>query len=193
MGPKVKFTKEYIIDIAFELAKIEGIDSITMRKIAEKMGSSVAPIYVNFKNNNELIEAVIDRIISISQQLLIEESTGDPFQDMGRASLRFAMEYSVLFRDLVMKNNEYMKDYDKKIIPSLIVEMKKDPELEDFTEDELKTILLKMRVFQLGLSIMVANDLLPEDYKEKDLMNILSSAANDVIRSAKLEKTKKYK
>ena len=112
---------------------------------------------------------------------------------MGRASLRFAMEYSVLFRDLVMKNNEYMKDYDKKIIPSLIVEMKKDPELEDFTEDELKTILLKMRVFQLGLSIMVANDLLPEDYKEKDLMNILSSAANDVIRSAKLEKTKKYK
>lgn len=193
MGPKVKFTKEYIIDIAFELAKIEGIDSITMRKIAEKMGSSVAPIYVNFKNNNELIEAVIDRIISISQQLLIEESTGDPFQDMGRASLRFAMEYSVLFRDLVMKNNEYMKDYDKKIIPSLIVEMKKDPELEDFTEDELKTILLKMRVFQLGLSIMVANDLLPEDYKEKDLMNILSSAANDVIRSAKLEKTKKNK
>ena len=113
MGPKIKFTKEYIIDIAFELAKIEGIDSITMRKIAEKMGSSVAPIYVNFKNNNELIEAVIDRIISISQQLLIEESTGDPFQDMGRASLRFAMEYSVLFRDLVMKNNEYMKDYNK--------------------------------------------------------------------------------
>lgn len=193
MGPKIKFTKEHIIDIAFELAKTEGIDSITMRKIAEKMGSSVAPIYVNFKNNNELIEALIERIISISQQLLIEESTGNPFQDMGRASLRFAMEYSVLFRDLVMKNNEYMKDYDKKVIPSLIVEMKKDPELEDFTEDELKIILLKMRVFQLGLSIMVANDLLPEDYKEKDLMNILSSAANDVIRSAKLEKTKKYK
>ena len=193
MGPKVKFTKEQIIDTAFGIAQTEGFDSITMRKIAEKMGSSVAPIYVNFKNNNELIEAVIDRIISISQQLLIEESTGDPFQDMGRASLRFAMEYSVLFRDLVMKNNEYMKDYDKKIIPSLIVEMKKDPELEDFTEDELKTILLKMRVFQLGLSIMVANDLLPEDYKEKDLMNIMSSAANDVIRSAKLEKTKKYK
>lgn len=190
MGPKIKFTKEHIIDIAFELAKIEGIDSITMRKIAEKMGSSVAPIYVNFKNNNELIEALIERIISISQQLLIEESTGNPFQDMGRTSLRFAMEYSVLFRDLVMKNNEYMKDYDKKVIPSLIVEMKKDPELEDFTEDELKIILLKMRVFQLGLSIMVANDLLPEDYKEKDLMNILSSAANDVIRSAKLKKQK---
>lgn len=189
MGPKIKFTKEHIIDIAFEIAKTEGIDSITMRKIAEKMGSSVAPIYVNFKNNNELIEALIERVISISQQLLIEENTGNPFQDMGRASLRFAMEYSVLFRDLVIKNNIYMKDYDEKMMPSLIIEMKKDPELEDFTEDELKTILLKMRIFQLGLSIMVANDLLPEDYEEQDLVDILSSAANDVIRSARLGKS----
>ena len=43
MGPKVKFTREQIIDTAFEIAQTEGIDSITMRKIAEKMGSSVAP------------------------------------------------------------------------------------------------------------------------------------------------------
>jgi AcrR family transcriptional regulator len=186
MGPKIKFTKEQIIDTAFEIAKTEGIDSITMRKIAEKMGSSVAPIYVNFKNNNELIEALIERVISISQQLLIKESTGNPFHDMGRASLRFAMEYSVLFRDLVMKNNDYMKNYDEKMIPALIIEMKKDPELENFTDDELKTILLKMRIFQLGLSVMVANDLLPEDYEEQYLMDILSSAANDIIRSARL-------
>ncbi|HCF51225.1 MAG TPA: TetR/AcrR family transcriptional regulator, partial [Syntrophomonas sp.] len=34
MGPKIKFTKEQIIDAAFEIAKAEGIDNITMRKIA---------------------------------------------------------------------------------------------------------------------------------------------------------------
>ena len=58
MGPKVKFTREQIIDAAFEIARTEGIDSITMRKIAEKMGSSVAPIYVNFNNVDELNEAL---------------------------------------------------------------------------------------------------------------------------------------
>ncbi len=188
MGPKIKFAKDQIIDAAFEIAKTEGIDNITMRKIAEKMGGSVAPIYVNFKNINELIEAVIERIISISQQLFIEESQGNPFLDMGRASLRFAMEYSVLFRDLVMKNNDYMQDYDEKMIPELIKEMQKDPELEGFTVDELKTILLKMRVFQLGLSVMAANGLLPKDYEMQDLMDILSSTANDVILSARLSK-----
>jgi len=189
MGPKVKFTKEQIIDAAFAIAKAEGIDNVTMKKIAEKMGSSVAPIYVNFKDVNELIEALMERIIGITQQLLTEESTGNPFYDIGKTSLRFAMEHSVLFRDLVMKNNDYMKDYDEKMAPALIEEMKRDPELEGFTVDELKTILLKMRIFQLGLSVMVANGTLPKDYEKQDLMDILSSTANDVILSARLNKS----
>lgn len=156
-----------------------------MRKIAQKIGGSVAPIYANFRNTNELIDALIERIMSISRQLLIEESTGKPFYDIGRASLRFAMEYSMLFRDLVMKNNSYMKGYDEKMTPALIEEIKKDPELKGFKEDELKTILLKIKIFQLGLSIMAANSLLPNDYKIQDLMELLSSTADDVILSAK--------
>jgi AcrR family transcriptional regulator len=188
MGPNVKYTKEQIIDVAFQIAKTEGIDGITMRKIAEQMGSSVAPIYVNFKNVDELNEALIDRIIGVSHQLLSEESSGNPFHDIGRASLRFASEYSIIFRDLVMSNNSRIKVYDEKIIPVLIEQMKKDPELEGFTVDELKTILLKMKIFQLGLSVMVANGLLPKDYEIQDLMDLLSSAANDVILSARLSK-----
>jgi len=188
MGPKIKFTKEQIIDAAFEIAKTEGIDSITMRKIAEKLGSSVAPIYVNFKNVDELNEALIEKIMSISRQLLMEEDTGNPFRDMGSASLRFAMEYSVIFRDLVIKNSKYMQGYDEKMMPVLIEEMQKDPELKAFTIDELKTILLKMRIFHLGLSIMAANGLLPKEYNRQDMMGILSGAAADVIMSAKLRK-----
>lgn len=188
MGPKVKFTKEQIIDAAFEIAQTEGLDAITMRKIAEKMNSSVAPIYVNFKNVDELNEALIARIIGISRQLLMEESSGNPFSDMGKASLRFAMEYSVIFRDLVAKNGRYMQGYDEKMMPALFDEMQKDPELKGFTIDELRTILLKMRIFQLGLSMMAANGLLPEEYNKQAIMDILSSAADDVIVSAKLRK-----
>jgi AcrR family transcriptional regulator len=188
MGPKTKFTKEQIIDAAFEIAKTEGIDNITMRRIAEKMGSSVAPIYVNFKNINELMEALIERITNIGQQFLSEERSGTPFYDMGKASLRFAIEYSVLFRDLVMSNNSYMKGYDEEMVPVFVEEMKKDPELEGFTDDELKTILLKMRIFQMGLSVMAANGSLPQHYKIQDLMEILSSAADDVILSTRQRK-----
>ena len=188
MGPKTKFTKEQIIEAAFEIAQTEGLDSITMRKIAKKMNSSVAPIYVNFKNVDELNEALIERIISISRQLLMEENSGNPFSDMGKASLRFAMEYSAIFRDLVAKNGQYMQGFDEKMMPTLIEEMQNDPELKEFTVDELKTILLKMRIFQLGLSMMAANSLLPKEYNKQDMMDILASTADDVIMSAKLRK-----
>lgn len=192
MGPKVKFTKEQIIDAAFEIAKVEGLDSITLRKVAEKLGSSVAPIYVNFKDVNELMKALINRVIRISQQLLDEESTGNKFYDIGKASLRFAREYSVLFRDMVMKSNDYLKAYDEKELPVLIEETKKDPELKGFTENELKMILLKMRIFQIGLSVMVANGLLPKEYEDQDLLDILSSTAGDVILSTRLNKEKGF-
>jgi len=188
MGPKIKFTRDQIIDAAFEIAQAEGMGSITMRKIAEKMGSSVAPIYVNFKSIDELNEALIERIISISRQLLMEENTGNPFRDMGSASLRFAMEYSSIFRDLVIKGGKYIQGYDEKMMPALIEEMQKDPELDGFTVGELKTILLKMRIFQLGLSIMAADSLLPKEYNKQDLMDILTSTADDVIMSAKLRR-----
>lgn len=188
MGPKVKFTREQIIDAAFEIAQTEGIDSITMRKIAEKMGSSVAPIYVNFKNVDELKDALIEKIISISRRFIMEENTGNPFRDIGNASLRFATEYSVIFRDLVVISGRYMQGYDEKMMPVLIEEMQRDPELNGFTVDELKTILLKMRIFQLGLSMMAANGLLPKEFDKQDMMDILSSTADDVIMSAKLRR-----
>ena len=173
MGPKKKFTKEQIVEAAFEIARKEGIGSITMRKIANKLGSSVAPIYVNFKNVEELNAALIEKIISISQQLLRKENTGNPFNDMGHASLKFAMKYSVIFRDLVIKGGKYMQGYYEKMMPVLIEEMQKDPGLKGFTFDELKTILLKMRIFQLGLSIMAANNLLPQEYKKQNIIDRL--------------------
>jgi AcrR family transcriptional regulator len=188
MGPKVKFTREQIIDTAFEIAQTEGLDSITMRKIAQKMGSSVAPIYVNFKNVDELNEALMAKILSISRELLREENTGNPFHDIGIASLRFAVEYSAIFRDLVIKSGKYMQGYDEKMMPTLIEEMQKDPVLNGFTVEELKTILLKVRIFQLGLSIMAANGLLPKEYNKQAMIDILSSAADDVILSAKIRR-----
>ncbi len=61
MAPKSKFKKDQIIDAAFEIARTEGIDRITIRKVAEKLGSSIAPIYVNFKEVDELIQEVIKK------------------------------------------------------------------------------------------------------------------------------------
>ena len=47
MAPKNKFTKEEIINAAFDIAKVDGLGAITVRRVAQKLNSSIAPIYVN--------------------------------------------------------------------------------------------------------------------------------------------------
>ncbi|SES40902.1 TetR/AcrR family transcriptional regulator [Psychrobacillus sp. OK032] len=188
MAPKQKFTKQEIIIAAFELAREKGLDSITIRSVAQKLGSSIAPIYVNFNNVDELTQEVIKKTFEISRKLLEEENSGHPFRDIGIASLRFAKEYSVLYRDLIIRNNQHMK-YENENISMVIEQMKKDPMLSFFSDEELKTILFKMQTFQTGLSVMAANKLLPEDCDDEKLIDALDSIAADVIAAARLRKS----
>ena|SRR5690625_2545290 len=190
MPPKNKFSKEEIIDAAFHIADTEGIDSMTIRKVADQLGSSIAPIYVNFKDVEELKSAVVKKVADVSRHMLNEQNTGNPFSDIGFASLRFANEHSILFRDFVMKQNDYLLDYDQEMGAELLDQMKKDPELEGFTDEELTTILFKMRAFQMGLSVMVANGLLPEKLDMEKMKEMLDSVAEDVVTAARLRKNK---
>ena len=184
MAPKTKFTKEHIIDAAFEIARTEGVDAITIRKVADQLGSSIAPIYVNFKEAGELIEEVYKKTYEISRQILQEQNSGNPFNDIGVASIRFAREYPVLFRDLVMKKNDQAK-HNEEETQGFLKMMRMDPNLNGLSDDELQVILLKMIIFQVGLSVMVANELLPGDYSEEQMVQLLNSAAEDVISAAK--------
>ena len=191
MPPKKKLSKEQIVDKAFEIAKTEGIDSITARRIAEELKCSVAPIYFNFKDIDDLKKAVVRKIFELTRKLAQKTYTGDQFLDIGIASLKFAKDYSVLFRELVLTKNKYMDDYDQELGNDIIGEIIKEKELSQFSEEEVGIIFLKMRIFQLGLSVMVANELLPEVFDEEKQIELLKSAGEDVIHSTRFKKTQK--
>ena len=187
MAPRKKFSKQDIIMAAFEIAKNEGIDAITIRKVAGELGSSIAPIYVNFEDVDELIQEVVNHTFEIAKQLIVEQNSGHPFRDIGIGSIRFAKNYSVLYRDLIMKDNPYMK-HDEGNISFLIQQMKQDPLLQEFSDQELKEIILKMEIFQTGLAVRVANGLLPEYFTEEKMIEMLDSVAEDIMTAAHVRK-----
>ncbi|MGM0445694.1 MAG: TetR/AcrR family transcriptional regulator [Bacillota bacterium] len=184
MPPKRKYSKEQIVKKAFEIAKKEGIDSITIRKVAAKLNSSVAPIYVNFDNVDELIQAVIEKTFKLGEKLIYEQKTGEPFKDIGLASLKFAREYPVLFWDLLKNQGKYMNDYDNSMGNMIIEQMKEDNNLKEFSDEILREILLKMRVIQTGISVMVSSGLLPKEFDQKKEEELLDSLASDIIYAA---------
>ncbi len=81
MPPKNKISKEAIVEAAFIIAEEEGFSGITARKVAKRLGCSVAPIYVNFTTINDLIEAVIMRVFAVSEELLAKQKGQDIFEN----------------------------------------------------------------------------------------------------------------
>ncbi|KMK74615.1 TetR/AcrR family transcriptional regulator [Alkalihalobacillus pseudalcaliphilus] len=188
MPPKNKFSRDQIVEAAFAIAETEGIDRVTIRKVAEQLGSSIAPIYVNFTDVEALKQAVIQKIVEISQRLLAEETSRSPFANIGVASLHFAKTYPILFKDFVMNQNDYLHDYDEGMGDLLIEQMKTDPDLQGFSNEELQDILFKMRTFQIGFSIMVANELTEASFDMEKMIRIMDSTAEDVVSAARLRK-----
>lgn len=191
MSPKKEYTRDKIIKKAIQFVKKEGIEALTARQLAKELGSSVAPIYVNFEDIEELKRTVIEKIFEKTQESAEDEYTGEIFLDIGITSLNLADEYSKLFQDLIMGKHNYLSNYDQKIGENIIEEMGSAPELKKFNKEELKDILLKMRIFQLGLSMMIANELLPEKYKEKeDIVELLAETGKDLITGMNYRKNK---
>jgi len=187
MPPKNKFTREEIIEAAFEIAKEEGFSKITARSVASRLNSSVAPIYVNFKTIEELTQAVVQRVFALSEDLLTKQKGQNLFENIGNASLAFARDYPVLFRELVLKPNPYMASYEA-TERVMVDALKNNEEMKDWTMEERRRLFLKMRIFQLGLSAMVANGHMPSWFDDKESEKLLKETGEQLLLAVKIKR-----
>lgn len=187
MPPQKKTSKEDIVDAAFQIAKEEGFSGITTRNVAKRLGCSVAPIYVNFRTIDALIEAVIVRVFAISDELLAKQKGQYAFENVGKASLAFAREYPVFFRELIMQPNPYMDSYDT--VENKILELlAADGSMSGWTHEERRDLLLKMRIFQAGLSVMIANGHIPSWLDDKAVESVLFETGRDLLCIQKMKR-----
>lgn len=187
MPPKTKFDKNSIIDAAFEVAKEKGLSGITARNVANRLQSSVAPIYVNFSTIEELIEAVVQRVFAISEEMLSNQKGDSLFEKIGKASLAFAREFPVLFRDLSIQPNPYLASYET-IENTMIAALSEDEVMRSWTLEERKRLLLKMRVFQMGLSVMVSNGHVPSWLGDQEVDELLMEVGNDILIAQQIKR-----
>ena len=187
MPPKSKFTREEIVEAAFAIAKEEGFSKITARSVANRLKSSVAPIYVNFKTIEELTQAVVQRVFALSEGLLAKQRGQNIFENIGRASLTFARDYPVLFRELVLKPNPHMASYEE-TERVMVDALKENEEMKGWTMEERRRLLLKMRIFQLGLSAMVANGHVPPWLGEKESEKLLMETGDQLLLAEQIKR-----
>ncbi len=179
MPPNVSFTKENIIDSAFELYREIGIEKITIRKIAEKLGSSIAPIYSNFKNTDELKKCLMDKTLGELMKYTNREYSNNVFLNIGIGLIKFAKENKVLYKTLFINSNEYVyltDDFNSRNLEK----MKSEPTLKDLDEEEMKRILEKTRLFTHGLAALICSGSML-NHSDEYLYELLKDAGEDII------------
>ena len=59
---KAPLTRDAIVDAALELLDADGLDGVSMRRVAQKLETGPASLYQHVGNKDELLEAVLDRV-----------------------------------------------------------------------------------------------------------------------------------
>ncbi len=100
MPPKPKFSREEIIDIAFEFVRENGWEGLSARYIAKQLNSSTMPIYSIFGSMQEIEKEIVRKALDLFYEHCVLEKTGDPWEDSGIGYIQFAKKEKHLFRSI---------------------------------------------------------------------------------------------
>ena len=105
MPPKAKYTRDEIIAIAYELVREQGVEALTAREVAKRLGTSPSPIFALFRDMEELKAAVKERAEACFGSYMADAERYHPaYKRRGMQWVKFAQEEPLLFRMLFMQN-----------------------------------------------------------------------------------------
>lgn len=61
---KAPLSEAAIVDAALAVAKAEGLDAVTMRRVAAELDTGAASLYVYVRNRDDLVRAMFDRAVA---------------------------------------------------------------------------------------------------------------------------------
>lgn len=125
-------TKEKIIETAIILFNQEGTSSISTNHIAKELGISTGNLYYHFKNKEEIIRAILEKMIQEWDRVWqVPVSNWQPTLEDLKSVIRYSFQlewkYRFFYRELIvlMKVDPILKDRHKQIQVQRMTEQKK--------------------------------------------------------------------
>jgi len=162
MAPKNSATREEIIETAFAIVQQEGMKSLTVRNVAQKLGLSTRPVYSHFASMKDLQQEAMRKARELMLAYVSKCYTNDIFLNMGTGAAFFARDHKALYRILFMENNDF-KDLLNDFRMDLSRQMKKDERFTRMTQKERDDLLNKMWIFTHGFASLICVGLIEED------------------------------
>lgn len=183
MTPKAKYTREQIIEKAFEMARKNGIDAVVARELGKALGTSSSPIFTAFKNMEEVQEEVRMAAMREFESYVRDAVKYKPtFKYVGMRMIAFATKEPKLFQLLYMREHDKNQTYDM-LIEELgdTVELCLDIVQKDYDLSRQEADLLFRQVWlhTFGISVLVAGNVC--QISENELSEMLSMEFQGIL------------
>ena len=166
MPPKIKVTKDDIINAAVDVVRNSGAQAINARTIASALNCSTQPVFSNFATMDELRLAVVEKADILCQAYMqreVECGEFPAYKANGMAYIRFAKEEKELFKLL------YMRDRSSELIPEATEQTDKMESIIHHNTGlggvDAKLFHLEMWAYVHGIATMFATGFLDLDWE----------------------------
>ncbi len=181
MPPKVRFTREDVIQAALRIIRQSGMAGVTARALGNELDSSAKPIFGLFRNMEEVQTEALGAAYEVYQtylQTAMAQTVYPPYKASGMAYIQFAAEEKELFkllfmRDRTPKEQEEQPSDREQLRPLLNILMQN----LGIDENTAYRYHMEMWIFVHGIAVMKATSFL--DWNE----DFISQALTDVYKS----------
>ena len=166
MPPRVKVTKEEIVNAAVEIVRHQGAQAINARTVASLLNCSTQPVFSNFTSMEALRLAVVEKADALCSEYMhreMEQGEYPAYKANGMAYIRFAKEEKELFKFL------YMRDRSGEFIPESTEQTDQMESMirqnTGLSGDDVKLFHLEMWAVVHGIATMLATGFLDLDWE----------------------------
>lgn len=179
---KKVYTKEHILNAAYEVVLKDGFHGFTARNVAKQMGISTQPIYLEFENMADLKGALLDKIYNhLFYEVFTKEITGDTLIDLGLSYINFAKEQPKLFSALFIEEygggkriHDFSFDYFKNLIHE-------HPKYHSLKDDAISALHIGSWITVTGFATLAASGIMHPSQEE--ITRILLSSYENILKS----------
>ena len=165
MPPPITFTKNDVLNAAFAIVVEHGFYELSTRKVAEKLGSSPAPVYSCFNSKMGLEREVLKKIKCLLFQYATKDYTESYPLNMAVGLVLFARDYRQLFSSLFLQGNDF-KNIFQEFNNSHIERMGKDERFSHLSHEEQEKLLSRLWIFTYGFANLASAGLIEKNSEE---------------------------
>jgi len=158
MPPKVKFTKEEIIDAAFRLVAEGGMKNLSTTKVAKKLNSSVHPIYSNLNSVRNLKKEVYKQALLLFKEYVLNKYDDKLYISFAIGEALFAWDHRNLHIALSDENEEeYLEDFYEFSIERMNMLIENE-DFADVPKNKVVSFYMQSGAYTIGLGKLISTD-----------------------------------